>query len=55
MKSGERVRRNDSVDMLRVAVSQVASSLAVLLTVAGCASLAVRPCDTIADLSLIHI
>jgi hypothetical protein len=49
MKSGERVRRNDSVDMLRVAVSQVASSLAVLLTVAGCASLAVRPCDTIAD------
>ena len=49
MKSGEGVRPNDSLGLLRVAVSQVASSLAVLLTVAGCASLAVRPCDTIAD------
>jgi len=28
---------------------QVASSLAVLVTLGGCASLAVRPCDTIAD------
>lgn len=28
---------------------QVARSLAVLATLAGCASLAVRPCDTIAD------
>jgi hypothetical protein len=28
---------------------RVASSLAVLVTVAGCASLAIRPCDTIAD------
>ena len=28
---------------------QIASSLAVLVTLAGCASLAVRPCDTIPD------
>ena len=28
---------------------QVGASLAVLVTLGGCASLAVRPCDTIAD------
>jgi hypothetical protein len=34
---------------LRSARRQVACSLAVLATLAGCASLAVTPCDTIAD------
>jgi hypothetical protein len=35
--------------MLRSAAREVACSLALLLGVAGCASLAVRPCDTIPD------
>jgi len=35
--------------MLWPAVGRVASSLAVLVTLGGCASLAVNPCDTIAD------
>ena len=34
---------------LRSAGGHVAWSLAVLVTLAGCASLAVRPCDTIED------
>src|SRR5215831_19899484 len=35
--------------VLRWAGHPVACSLAVLITLAGCASLAVRPCDTIED------
>jgi hypothetical protein len=35
--------------LLRSAGRQVASSLALLVTLGSCASLAVRPCDTIAD------
>jgi hypothetical protein len=35
--------------MLWPAIGRVASSLGVLVTLAGCASLAVNPCDTIAD------
>ena len=35
--------------MLWPAIGRVARSLAVLVTLAGCASLAVNPCDTIAD------
>ena len=37
------------IRLLWSAGCQVAGSLAVLLTLAGCASLAVRPCDTIED------
>src|SRR5262245_4187620 len=41
--------RSRSCRPLRSAGRQLALSLAVLMTLAGCASLAVRPCDTIED------
>ena len=43
------MKRDGGMRMLWPAVGRVASSLAVLVTLAGCASLAVNPCDTIAD------
>jgi hypothetical protein len=43
------MKTGDGVHVLWSNGRQVASALAVLVTIAGCASLAIRPCDTIAD------
>jgi hypothetical protein len=49
MERRRRHERRFGMRFPRSAGRRLASSLAVLVTVAGCASLAVRPCDTIAD------
>jgi hypothetical protein len=43
------MKTGDGVRVLWSNGRRVARALAVLLTIAGCASLAIRPCDTIAD------